>query len=133
MSKFWICFVCAGALIAQVTPERHDGFLPFYWDARKGQLLLEIPPGGGELLYGSGLAGGAGLLEISLDRGEMGDEWRERDAAWRSNENKARAPVKEGFDQANSKRQGETITKAKRTGPASTDLHESQAPADALR
>ncbi len=36
---------------------RRDGFLPFYWDARKGQLLLEIPLGIGEFLYGSGLAG----------------------------------------------------------------------------
>jgi hypothetical protein len=52
---------------------RHDGFLPFYWDARKGQLLLEIPPGGGEFLYGSGLAGGAGTLDVSLDRGQLGD------------------------------------------------------------
>src|SRR5258706_9900015 len=44
---------------------RRDGFLPFYWDARKGQLLLEIPPGMGEFLYGSGLAGGAGSPDIS--------------------------------------------------------------------
>ena len=52
---------------------RHEGFLPFYWDARKGQLLLEILPGMGEFLYGSGLAGGAGLLDISLDRGQLGE------------------------------------------------------------
>jgi hypothetical protein len=52
---------------------RHDGFLPFYWDARKGQLLLEIPPGLGEFLYGSGLAGGGGTLDISLDRGQFGE------------------------------------------------------------
>jgi hypothetical protein len=53
--------------------ERREGFLSFYWDARKGQLLLEIEPGRGELLYGSGLAGGAGLLEVSLDRGQSGN------------------------------------------------------------
>jgi hypothetical protein len=52
---------------------RHDGFLPFYWDARKGQLLLEILPGMGEFLYGSGLAGGGGILDISLDRGQLGE------------------------------------------------------------
>src|SRR5262245_11124936 len=52
--------------------ERHDGFLPYYWDARKGQLLLEVAPGGDGLLYGAGLAGGAGLLEASLDRGQLG-------------------------------------------------------------
>src|SRR5260221_10414762 len=50
---------------------RRDGFLPFYWDARKGQLLLEIPLGIGEFLYGSGLAGGAGALHISLHRGQL--------------------------------------------------------------
>jgi hypothetical protein len=53
--------------------ERHDGLLPFYWDARKGQLLLEVSRFGEELLYGAGLAGGAGLLEVSLDRGQLGE------------------------------------------------------------
>ncbi|MGE5278000.1 MAG: zinc-dependent metalloprotease [Acidobacteriota bacterium] len=51
--------------------ERHDGFLPFFWDARRGELLLEIGEEGGEFLYGSGLAGGAGLIEADLDRGQM--------------------------------------------------------------
>jgi hypothetical protein len=51
---------------------RQDGFLPYYWDARKGQFLLEISRFGEEFLYGSGLAGGAGLLEASLDRGQSG-------------------------------------------------------------
>jgi hypothetical protein len=53
--------------------ERHDGFLPYYWDARSGQLLLEASAVSGEFLYGAGLAGGAGLLEASLDRGQLGD------------------------------------------------------------
>jgi hypothetical protein len=52
--------------------KRQDGLLPFYWDARKGQLLLEISSGMGEFLYGSGLAGGAGLAEVILDRGQLG-------------------------------------------------------------
>ena len=51
---------------------RQDGFLPYYWDARKGQLLLEISRFGEEFLYGAGLAGGAGTLEVSLDRGQLG-------------------------------------------------------------
>jgi len=51
---------------------RQDGFLPYYWDARKGQFLLEISRFGEEFLYGAGLAGGAGLLEASLDRGQSG-------------------------------------------------------------
>jgi Met-zincin/Domain of unknown function (DUF5117) len=52
--------------------ERRDGFLPFYWDARKGQFLLEVSRWDEELLYGWGLAGGAGVLEVSLDRGQLG-------------------------------------------------------------
>ncbi|HEY6551886.1 MAG TPA: zinc-dependent metalloprotease, partial [Vicinamibacteria bacterium] len=46
---------------------------PFYWDAPKGQLLLEVSRPGEEFLYGAGLAGGAGLLEVSLDRGQLGN------------------------------------------------------------
>ncbi len=52
--------------------ERNDGFLPFYWDAVRGRLLLEIPSAMGDFLYGSGLAGGAGLVDVSLDRGQLG-------------------------------------------------------------
>ncbi len=53
--------------------ERHDGFLPYYWDAAKGVLLLDVARPGDEFLYGAGLAGGAGVLEASLDRGQLGN------------------------------------------------------------
>jgi hypothetical protein len=53
--------------------ERHDGFVPFYWDARKGQLLLELVPSDAEFLYGESLATGVGILEVFLDRGQLGD------------------------------------------------------------
>jgi hypothetical protein len=53
--------------------ERHDGLVPFYWDGRKGQLLVEVSRFGEDLLYGAGLAGGAGVLEAPLDRGALGD------------------------------------------------------------
>ncbi|HTO87132.1 MAG TPA: zinc-dependent metalloprotease [Thermoanaerobaculia bacterium] len=52
--------------------ERREGFLAFFWDAGRGQFLLEIRTGE-EFLYGSGLAGGAGLLEVDLDRGQLGE------------------------------------------------------------
>jgi hypothetical protein len=52
---------------------RRDGFFPYYWDARRGQLLLEISRWNEDFFYGSGLAGGAGTLEISLDRGQLND------------------------------------------------------------
>jgi hypothetical protein len=72
----------APALAAETTPtvaeraaglERHDGLVPFYWDAGRGQLLFEVSRFGEEVLYGAGLAGGAGLLEVPLDRGTLGD------------------------------------------------------------
>jgi len=47
-----------------------NGRLP--WEENKGRVLLEVAPGE-ELLYGVGLAGGAGLLEVSLDRGQLGE------------------------------------------------------------
>ena len=52
--------------------KKQEGFVPFYWDARRGELLLEIPATVGDFLYGSGLAGGAGLVDVTLDRGELG-------------------------------------------------------------
>jgi hypothetical protein len=53
--------------------ERREGFIPFYWDAREGKLLLEVPRLREDFLYGAGLAGGAGVLEASLDRGQLGE------------------------------------------------------------
>jgi hypothetical protein len=59
---------------ARVAGLKHfDGFVPFYWDAEKGQILLELTRWDDELLYGAGLAGGAGVLEVPLDRGQLGD------------------------------------------------------------
>ncbi len=53
--------------------ERHDGFVPYFWDAKKGRLLLEISRFGEPFLYGVGLANGAGILEAELDRGQLGE------------------------------------------------------------
>src|SRR5262245_31562018 len=52
---------------------RHDGFVPFYWDTAKGRLLLEVAHPGEDLLYGVGIAGGAGVIETFLDRGQLGN------------------------------------------------------------
>jgi hypothetical protein len=53
--------------------KRYEGFQPFFWDAKKGQLLLDVSRWNEEFLYGAGLAGGAGTLEVSLDRGQLGE------------------------------------------------------------
>jgi hypothetical protein len=75
----WVPAVAAPAeppqtYAARVAGLKHfDGFVPFYWDAEKGQVLLELTRWDEELLYGAGLAGGAGVLEVPLDRGQLGD------------------------------------------------------------
>ncbi|MEO5988543.1 MAG: zinc-dependent metalloprotease [Candidatus Eisenbacteria bacterium] len=51
---------------------RQDGFLPWYWDAKAGRLLLEVARPGGSFLYSCGLAQGAGTIDASLDRGQLG-------------------------------------------------------------
>jgi hypothetical protein len=65
--------LCAGTLIAQAPQpasiERHDGFLPFYWDAARGRILLEIPKLNEDLLYFVGAGKGIGSVELGVDRG----------------------------------------------------------------
>jgi hypothetical protein len=46
---------------------RHDGFLPFYWDASAGKLVIEIARPNEEFLYLCGLASGAGSVDVGLD------------------------------------------------------------------
>jgi Met-zincin/Domain of unknown function (DUF5117) len=50
--------------------EKHDGFLPYYWDAKKGELLLELSPValGREFLYFTGLGSGVGSIKVFADR-----------------------------------------------------------------
>jgi hypothetical protein len=52
---------------------KHDGFIPYWWDARKGVLLLEIERWDEKFLYGAGLASGVGVIEAFLDRGQPGN------------------------------------------------------------
>src|SRR6185437_15921359 len=54
--------------------KRNDGFIPFYWDARKGELLFELSPErlGGEFIYFTGLSSGVGSIEMFADRSSVG-------------------------------------------------------------
>jgi hypothetical protein len=52
--------------------ERHDGFIPFYYDARTGKLLLEVQRLDQDFLYLSTLATGLGSNDLGLDRGTTG-------------------------------------------------------------
>lgn len=59
------------ATIAERTTglQRVDGFVPFYWDATRGRVLIEIPVFGQDVLYYVSAASGAGSVELSFDRG----------------------------------------------------------------
>jgi uncharacterized protein DUF4953/uncharacterized protein DUF5117 len=54
--------------------ERHDGFFPYYWDEKKGDILIELSPAAlhGEFLYFTGLGSGVGTIEAFADRSSFG-------------------------------------------------------------
>jgi len=54
--------------------DRHDGFLPIYWDAATGKLWLEIGRFGEELLHYTSLPAGVGSNDLGLDRGQIGPQ-----------------------------------------------------------
>ncbi len=51
--------------------QRIDGLLPLYWDEAAGQLWMEIPRIGMEVIHIAGLAAGLGSNDIGLDRGVL--------------------------------------------------------------
>ncbi len=53
---------------------KQNGYLPFYYDAKKGKIWLEISKLDTELLYYPTLAQGVGSNDIGLDRGRLGGE-----------------------------------------------------------
>jgi hypothetical protein len=52
--------------------QKIDGFVPLYWDADDGKLLMEISRLGEELIWHISLPAGVGSNPIGLDRGAMG-------------------------------------------------------------
>lgn len=61
----------------QATPVAHgvtglartDGYLPFYWDAARGRVLIEVPIFDQDILYYVSAATGPGSVESPFDRG----------------------------------------------------------------
>ena len=51
--------------------ERMDGLLPLYWDGNLGQLWMEIPRLGEELIHYVGYGAGLGSNDLGLDRGAL--------------------------------------------------------------
>jgi Met-zincin/Domain of unknown function (DUF5117) len=54
--------------------KKQDGFLPYYWDAKKGTLLVELSPAAREreFLYFVGMGSGVGSTALFADRGTIG-------------------------------------------------------------
>ncbi len=54
--------------------KKQDGFLPYYWDGKKGTLLMEISPAAREreFLYFVGMGSGVGSTMLFADRGTTG-------------------------------------------------------------
>jgi hypothetical protein len=59
------------ATIAERTAglQRQDGFVPLYWDAARGRVLIEVPAFDRDVLYYVSAASGAGSVELPFDRG----------------------------------------------------------------
>src|SRR4051812_27372875 len=62
------------AAAAPAPTERHDGFIPFYYDEKTGRLLFEISRLDRDFLYLYSLATGVGSNDLGLDRSSTGDE-----------------------------------------------------------
>ncbi|MGH9524114.1 MAG: zinc-dependent metalloprotease [Terriglobales bacterium] len=86
ISLKWICWVLVAATAVAQQPQREardvdvatranglkrvDGFAPYYWDAKKGELLFELSPAAleREFLYFTALGSGVGSLDMFADR-----------------------------------------------------------------
>jgi len=51
--------------------QRTEGFIPFYWDASEGRVLMEISAFDQDVLYYVSAATGGGSVELPFDRGIM--------------------------------------------------------------
>src|ERR1041385_5726371 len=54
--------------------QKLDGYVPLYWDAQSGKLLMEVSRFGTEFLYQVSLSTGVGSNPLGLDRGQLGNE-----------------------------------------------------------
>jgi Met-zincin/Domain of unknown function (DUF5117) len=54
--------------------QKHDGFLPYYWDEKKGSILFELSPAAlkREFLYFTGMGTGIGSTQMFADRSSFG-------------------------------------------------------------
>ncbi|HEY2092020.1 MAG TPA: zinc-dependent metalloprotease [Thermoanaerobaculia bacterium] len=57
---------------ATASLQKIDGYVPLYWDAANGKLMMEISRFGEEMIYQTSLPGGVGSNPIGLDRNQLG-------------------------------------------------------------
>ncbi len=78
-----VCLIVSSAVFAQEKQDESfdkrteklqkiDGFMPVYWDAKSGKMLLEISRLKSEFLYQVSLPAGLGSNPVGLDRGQLG-------------------------------------------------------------
>src|SRR5258708_34375954 len=83
MKKFAVlCAILCLSAMAQAQSDagrlaglkRNDGFMPYYWDAKKGMLLFELTPQRlhEEFIYFTGLSSGIGSIQMFADRSSTG-------------------------------------------------------------
>jgi hypothetical protein len=83
---FVLFFLTLPGAIAQTSPpansslatrtaglQKHDGFFPYYWDAKKGTILFELTPSAldREFVYYTGLGSGIGSIDLFADRSSV--------------------------------------------------------------
>ena len=82
MKRFALLVLLATSLAAQSPAtiesktsklQKYDGFIPLYWDAENGKLLMQISRFGEELIYYTSLPAGLGSNPVGLDRGQAGE------------------------------------------------------------
>jgi uncharacterized protein DUF4953/uncharacterized protein DUF5117 len=82
-----LILICALTINAQNKPEdksiaaktaglqKIEGYVPLYWDAAAGKMLMEISRFNTELLYQVSLPAGVGSNPLRLDRGQLGGSY----------------------------------------------------------
>lgn len=61
----------AAAPTRPALPPRTDGYIPYYWDAARGRVLMEIPAFDQDILYFVSAATNPGSVEAPFDRGVL--------------------------------------------------------------
>ena len=63
----------AGGQRSLANLQKTEGFIPYYWDAKKGELLFELSPQAMQtpFLYFTGLGSGIGSINMFADRGSL--------------------------------------------------------------